>query len=252
MTERAKRWRQVPWLRIGAEAVAIIASILIAFALDAWWDGRELAEREDWYMESLERDFLENRESLEYIIQVQNEVMESIQKLILFGATGVPALDADSVVSLARLVFGNINIGFSPSLGTYQELLNTSSLQVIRSDSLRTFLADFGVRVGRVSRMQDMASDGWNRDITEHLMTRMDLVVALPQYLLGTDSIVEIQPSAVDYESLPSDLVFRNIMVGQLAVTAVRLSMYRALEQNIEGILRILGQELGHEEGGTN
>ncbi|MGD2123429.1 MAG: hypothetical protein PVJ76_16875 [Gemmatimonadota bacterium] len=252
MSENAKKWKQVPWLRIGAEAVAIIASILIAFALDAWWDRRELAEREAWYLESLEKDCMENRESLEHVIQVQNDVMESIQKLVLFGATGTPTLDADSVVSLVTRIFGDINIGFSPNLGTYQELLNTSSLQVIRSDSLRALLADFGVRVGRVSGMQDMASDGWNRDITEHLMTRMDLAVALPQYLLGVDSIVDIRPSGVDYRSLPSDPVFRNIMVGRLAVTAVRLSMYRALEESVDEILTILGQELGHEQYRTS
>lgn len=252
MTEEAKRWRQVPWLRIGAESVAIIASILIAFALDAWWDGRELAEREDWYLESLEKDFLENRENLEEAIRVQTGVLESIQKLVLFGATATRAPDADSVASLVRLVFADINVGFPPNLGTYQELLNTSSLQVIRSDSLRTLLADFGVRVETVGRIEDGAADGWSMDVTEHLLTRLDFAAYLPQYLLGTDSIVEIQPSAVDHQSLVSDRVFRNVMIGRLAVTAIRLSMYRGLEESVDGILRILGRELGQEESRTD
>jgi len=30
---------QIPWPRISAEAAVIIASILFAFAIDAWWDG---------------------------------------------------------------------------------------------------------------------------------------------------------------------------------------------------------------------
>ena len=47
MTETAKKWKQVPWLRIGAEAVAIIASILIAFPLDAWWDRHQSAQQEE-------------------------------------------------------------------------------------------------------------------------------------------------------------------------------------------------------------
>ena len=41
MTENAKRWKQVPWFRVGAEAIAVIASILIAFAIDAAWDQRQ-------------------------------------------------------------------------------------------------------------------------------------------------------------------------------------------------------------------
>lgn len=246
MTENARKWQQVPWFRIGAEAVAIIASILIAFSLDAWWDSRELAEREGRYLESLEKDFLENRENLEQTIQVQNAVMESLQKLVLFGATATPTPDADSVESLVTLVFRDTNVGYSPNLGTYQELLNTSSLQVVRSDSLRTFLADFGVRVETVGRMEAGAADGWTGNVNVHLMSRVDLAGNLPQYLLGADSSVEILPSAVDYRSLPSDRVFRNVMVGRLAVTAVRLSMYRGLEGSVDEVLRILGSELGH------
>jgi hypothetical protein len=34
-------------------------------------------------------------------------------------------------------------------------------------------------------------------------------------------------------------------MVGQLAVTAVRLSMYRGLAESVEEVLRVLGSELG-------
>ena len=245
MSENAKKWRQVPWFRIGTEGVAIIASILIAFSLDAWWDGRELAEREDRYLESLERDFLENRENLEQTIQVQSAVMESIQKLVLFGATATPAPDADSVMSLVTLVFRDTNVGFSPNLGTYQELLNTSSLQVLRNDSLRTLLADFGVSGETLRRMDAGANDGWAMDVTEHLMTRLDLVANLPQYLLGADSLVEMLPSTVEYRSLPSDRVFRNVMVGRLAVTAVRLSMYRGLAESIDEVLRVLASELG-------
>ena len=33
--------REIPWLRIGAESVAIVASILVAFGIDAWWEGRQ-------------------------------------------------------------------------------------------------------------------------------------------------------------------------------------------------------------------
>ena len=32
---------QVPWKRISIEAVAIVASILLAFAIDAWWDRQQ-------------------------------------------------------------------------------------------------------------------------------------------------------------------------------------------------------------------
>ena len=46
--------RQVPWLRVFVEGVVIVASILLALGLDAWWDG--VQERQ------------EEREALELIL----------------------------------------------------------------------------------------------------------------------------------------------------------------------------------------
>ena len=34
---------QIPWLRVFVEGVVIIGSILLAFGLQAWWDGVQLA-----------------------------------------------------------------------------------------------------------------------------------------------------------------------------------------------------------------
>jgi len=245
MTEEAKKWRQVPWLRIGAEAVAIIGSILIAFSLDAWWDGHEMVEKEHRYLVSLEQDFRKNQADLNRAIQVQNGVLEGIQQLVLFGATAAPTPEADSVGRLVTLVFRDTNVGLRPSLSAYHDLLNTSSFQVLRSDSLRTLLADFDARVGTVAGVEEGAAEGWSRDVTEHLLTRLDLAVNLPHYMFGTDSNVEILPSLVDYRSVPADQVFRNIMVGRLAVTTVKLSMYRSLRDSAGEVLRILELESG-------
>ena len=53
MTDRQK----VPWARLGVESVAIVASILIAFAIDTWWDDRQDREHERIYLESLRQEF---------------------------------------------------------------------------------------------------------------------------------------------------------------------------------------------------
>jgi hypothetical protein len=35
--------QKIQWKRLSVEAVAIVASILFAFAIDAWWDDRQKA-----------------------------------------------------------------------------------------------------------------------------------------------------------------------------------------------------------------
>ena len=49
--------QQVPWLRIITEGVAIVASILLAFAIDAWWQRRAELEQANALVVSLYADF---------------------------------------------------------------------------------------------------------------------------------------------------------------------------------------------------
>ncbi|MGD2123909.1 MAG: DUF6090 family protein [Gemmatimonadota bacterium] len=246
MTEEARKFRQVPWIRIGAEAVAVIASILIAFSLDAWWDGLQASPREQQYLVGLEQDFQANQSDLRRTIQIQDTVLQSIQELVRFGATTLPSPDADTVKRLIMRVFTDINVRFTPTIGTYQELRNTSNLHVLTNDSLRILLSDLDGAVRRVSRVEEGADDSWSRSVTEHLVTRLDLVGLLPKEMLGPDRELQLRPAGIDLSGLPRDRVFSNIMVGRLAATVVRLSMYRDLEVKTGEILSVLERDLAH------
>jgi hypothetical protein len=54
----------IPWKRLSVEAVAIVGSILLAFAIDAWWEERldRQMERDD--LESLHAEFIRNRDRM--------------------------------------------------------------------------------------------------------------------------------------------------------------------------------------------
>ncbi|MFT5452858.1 MAG: hypothetical protein ACI9N9_002356, partial [Enterobacterales bacterium] len=56
------------WPRILAEGAAIIVSILLAFSIDAWWEGREEDKRGQLYLLGLRED----------IIQIEDELGEHI------------------------------------------------------------------------------------------------------------------------------------------------------------------------------
>jgi hypothetical protein len=55
---------RIPWKRLAAESVAIVASILLAFAIDAWWDGQRDRGREEDLMIDLLADFRSSRGEL--------------------------------------------------------------------------------------------------------------------------------------------------------------------------------------------
>ena len=55
----------VPWARIAAEVVAIVASILLAFAIDAWWQDRGERMQARDLATKLHADFVESQAHLE-------------------------------------------------------------------------------------------------------------------------------------------------------------------------------------------
>ena len=50
--------KQIQWVRIFSEGTAIVVSILLAFAIDAWWERRSEAAQALALEEGLRADFL--------------------------------------------------------------------------------------------------------------------------------------------------------------------------------------------------
>jgi len=50
----------IPWARLSAEAAAIVLSILVAFAIDAWWDRSQEERQLVATLETLEAEFAEH------------------------------------------------------------------------------------------------------------------------------------------------------------------------------------------------
>jgi hypothetical protein len=76
-----KRNEEIPWKRISIEAVAIVGSILIAFALDAWWDRSQTrAEKLEHLAATLEE--VESAEPpIEEALQIRSSLIENLVEL---------------------------------------------------------------------------------------------------------------------------------------------------------------------------
>ena len=56
--------RPIPWARFFYENVLIVASILAAFSIDAWWDGRQEARIKAELVSMLKLDFETTRKRI--------------------------------------------------------------------------------------------------------------------------------------------------------------------------------------------
>ena len=84
------RAQEVPWLRLGAESVVIVGSILLAFAIDAWWADRQVRAEEQRILLSLTAEFEFNLALIERELEYRHAVVSSILKI--FDASAEEAI----------------------------------------------------------------------------------------------------------------------------------------------------------------
>jgi len=133
--------QNINWQRLLVEAAAIVISIIIAFAIDAWWDERQERQAELDYLIALQRDFSETRESLENHVNRVSSLFSHVDEVLIVIADSESANLPDSFSSMVGEAYSIPR----PVIvtGTYKDMVNSGSLQLIRSEEIRLAMAEF-------------------------------------------------------------------------------------------------------------
>lgn len=138
-----------------AEFVVIVAGVLFALAVDAAWDSFQDRQFERASLVSLASDLAEVEDRLADSARRDSVIIARADALLSFS--GVPA---DTFFVLVRGLFDTTPV--QVRLGTYDELLNTGRLQLLRDRELRLALTEFDVAAGRLSDYSVQAEAQWN------------------------------------------------------------------------------------------
>lgn len=138
--------RQIPWARILAEGVAIVVSILLAFGIQAWWDGRQDRAEEQEMLRGLEVDFAANADRLVQVIGLNEAHEDRLFRLGQIGGDSLSGLPPDSLIQYGRALFATNT--FDPRDGTLDGALSSGKLELIRDESLQDRLMDWKRRFG--------------------------------------------------------------------------------------------------------
>lgn len=136
--------REIPWKRLAIESAAIVGSILLAFAIDAWWSERleRIAERE--VLSRLYDEFASNRKRLDVWISDDafmgrakasslsaSEILDTAMK---DGLETVSVLD----VQIADLVR---SATFEAETPVYESLVRSGRIEIIENREIVTAIA---------------------------------------------------------------------------------------------------------------
>jgi hypothetical protein len=145
------RSKNIPWLRVVVEGAVIVGSILLAFALDAWWDNRN---REDELRDQLEvvvREMQSAREALQRALNVHDlsaHLTEHLAAVLGRVAEGAEVVVSDTLVGpLLPQVTADV------TTGSLDAFIAAGGLELIEDPDIRRRLVDWPTRI------QDLLDD---------------------------------------------------------------------------------------------
>jgi hypothetical protein len=131
--------QNIPWKRISVEAAAIVASILLAFAIDAWWDDRLDQQQEDEVLAILLAEFEDNRTELDQTLLTLAKSHNAADQLLMFGGRTFAENDLSFIEQKLDELYSYRT--FDPASGALHSLFGAGNLNLLSNNQLRTLLA---------------------------------------------------------------------------------------------------------------
>ena len=228
--------KSIPWSRISVEAVAIVISILLAFSIDAWWDGRknQLEERE--ILIGLEVEFVDLRERLDRYAQFNRTGVVFIEQYL---SESVSDMDLKSIEStfISATIVNVLDQG-----GAIEALLASGRLEKITDREIRARLTKWPDWLDDI-HTNDLSARGYaEREITPFLTSHGFPANVCPEGAFYGCSGPEAVPDS--YLRLAEDIEFRSMLINRRGwMLAVARDHENAREQADE-ILQLITERL--------
>ncbi len=240
----------IPWNRIAVEAAAIVGSILLAFAIDAWWDDRQDRIEEQRILASLKSEFEQNLEFIDIEFSYRRAVVDSILKI--FDASVAPtSVEPELLDGLISDMSWWQNIKYSR--GAIDGLLQSGGLSLVENEELRRVL------VSMPSIFDDTAgSELYDQDITRNVilpylrthssLSQIGNAGAKGRPGVGSGQASMVYPTAEprDHTELLRDPEFLAIVVQQHWDHMSAIAAYESLEAVLENSIRLIDLELSN------
>jgi len=234
--------QKIRWFRLSAEAVAIVASILFAFGIDAWWESRSDARQERVLLNALAEDFANAGEQLSETKSRHTGVARAGEQLLTYGEIGsVPVSERDNVDILVSRHFDRDT--YDPPMGTVGSVLGSGRIDLLTNQRLLTELTQWSAAVAHLRFRQIYAIDHFNERFYPYISSRLDLEDVDKGFAQFVDFPWEQEPAHA-YQ-LVADQDFLNIVYMHWVLTKNVLDAGLApVEESIETIQALIEAEL--------
>jgi hypothetical protein len=236
--------QSIAWRRLSIEATVIVASILLAFAIDAWWEERGERNAEVVLLERLRTDYIEIQSAL---ILVEEEHREASEACIFFmnmavGESLPATAEVDRMIALVFLTSRT----FNPGSGAVESFHSNEGARLVRNPSLADKLLAWSGLVEELLEEEANLQKGVAERWTPYIASRVnvgpyvavfgDLMRGIPSYIATPETR---EPLTVDNE-------FMNHVLDRFKWQQIALRDIEPVHTAVEEILTLLENELSN------
>jgi len=220
----------------------IVVSILLAFGIQAWWEGHRERREVQEALVGLRADFERNLSSLAEAREANEAIQIAAQSLL--ALTGPPGATEPDHAEIPELVQGILDRHRLSHYDAHlQSLLNTGRWDLLRSEALKQELTDWSTLVRNVSRREEEAVEGINNRLIVRIwqltpMRTLDMPIAEFQEAVGPSRF------PVDYDRLLGDMYFEAAVDERWQDAFNLLAAIDRLEASALEILDLIDREL--------
>ena len=233
--------------RLAIQSLAVLVSILTAFAIDAGWDRYQAAQEERASLERLLAEFEGNRAELDFVGQ-RHLMLHDYGIALLEVGYGL-AQPTDESAEQLRTVLG-MSVYFDPSTGALNRFLANQQSGLIASPELRDRIAGYPAKVDELWQQERMLRDLIAARIEPHIIGEADRLLLLPpatssEALQTLRRLLEQPDDRARLIASVREQDVRNLISSRVILEAQSLLKYEKVETEFSEIVAGLRVALG-------
>lgn len=227
------------WKKYIYDSIVIIGSILIAFAIDAWWTDKSNLKQKEALLINLKQDFEESKVQLDQLKFNHNKIEKNVETLLIWS-------DKESLSEANIMQFDSI-LGaiwwrqvYDPQMGTLESILSLGRFDIIGNKKLLSELTKWASLIKDLNEVENSKIEHFYNFIYPYLSSR----TKLKDLDKGVPRKVSWIHEKTDTYKLLKDEKFQNLLYMHWVLQWNVNIQIPNIENTLESILEMTNQEL--------
>lgn len=231
------------WRAALVEGFAVLAGVLLAFGINAWWEGHQDRARELAHLRALRIELLATRDALAAHTDHLTEDMGLVRHYMSAVVDGDPsALPTDTIDTMIRR-FGPFRV-FAPPRAAFDDLINSGGYRLVRSDSLRRALTAFEQSVARDREAQDEVRTFWWNEMRPYNTRNANLTRIFPGGRIADDLTVPTMPVSTRRDAYAGNRTYASLITTRAILEMLVRNRHRQMDSLAVEVLELIDGEL--------